>query len=242
MHRNDGALRVRHDRHPVAAGNLHRADDDLGPELRGRGGRGGNVNAGPYATPGTYTVQLVSGNTVLDSKSLRIVGDPAVQLASADRRRYDDVANDLHALQGRASAAASALNALNGQIEAAAPKVRDGSAPANVKSAFEAFAKDFDAVKKQFGVGAAAGGGRGGGRGGAPVDPENVYGRILQAKAAVTAFWEMPSASVMRKYNEVKSMLPRAISDANAFIARANTMSQTLKGQGITLTVPDRVR
>ena len=69
-----------------------------------------------------------------------------------------------------------------------------------------------------------------------------MLGRIVQAKASVTAFWETPSASVMRDYNEVKAMLPRAIADANAFLARAGTMSQTLKAQGITMNVPDRIK
>ena len=45
-----------------------------------------------------------------------------------------------------------------------ATKVKDSKAPDAVKSQFDAFVKDFDAVKAKFGVGAPAGGG--GGRGG----------------------------------------------------------------------------
>jgi hypothetical protein len=37
-------------------------------------------------------------------------------------------------------------------------------------------------------------------------------------------------------------MLPGAIAAANAIIARANAMSQTLKAQNITLTVPAPVK
>jgi hypothetical protein len=205
----------------------------------GRGGRGGGGNAGPFVTPGTYTVELVSGNTVLDSKPLRIVGDPAVRLADADRRKYDDIANDLHALQGRANAAQAALNELNREVIAAAPKV-----PANLKSDFDAFTRAFDAAKKKFGAGVAApaaGRGGGGGRGGAPVDPANVAGRLAQARAAVGAFWEMPSASVMKQYTDAKAMLPAAIADANAVIARAAALSRSLQSAGVTLKVPDRV-
>jgi hypothetical protein len=210
----------------------------------GRGGFGGGGTAGPLVTPGTYTVQLVSGNSVLDAKSLRVVGDPAVRLAGAERTRVDGIANELHDMQQRATNAQAALNALNRQINDATPKVRDGAnVPANVKSQFEAFTKDFQAAGKKFGVGqpAAAGGGRGG-RGGGAVDPENVLGRITQAKASVTAFLETPSAATMRQYNDAKAMLPGAIAAANAIIARANAMSQTLKAQNITLTVPAPVK
>ncbi|MEA3247177.1 MAG: hypothetical protein U9Q74_13580, partial [Gemmatimonadota bacterium] len=222
-------------------------DDGSGGGGRGGfGGFGGGGTAGPYVAPGAYTVQLVAGGSVLDSKPLTIVGDPAVRLASGDRRKYDDVANDLHELQRRAMEAQAALNQLNREVTAAAPKVRDGaSIPANVKSDFEAFTKAFDDVKKKFGAGAAPGaGGRGGGggRGGAPMDPDNVLGRITQAKTGVLAFWETPSPAIMRQYNEAKAMLPRAIADANGIITRANTLSQALKAQGITLTVPATIK
>lgn len=211
--------------------------DDSGAAGGGRGGRGGGANAGPFVTPGTYTVQLVSGSTVLDSKSLRIVADPAVRLADNERRRYDDIANDLHAMQVRAAAAQVALNELNSEVTAVTPKV-----PANLKAEFDAFTKAFDAVKKKFGVGpAAAAGGRGGGRGGAPLDPENVAGRIAQAKAAVGAFWETPSASVTKQYTDAKAMLPGAIAEANAVIARAGTLGRSLQAAGVAFKVPARV-
>ncbi|MDA1080925.1 MAG: hypothetical protein O2973_04475 [Gemmatimonadetes bacterium] len=69
-----------------------------------------------------------------------------------------------------------------------------------------------------------------------------MLGQITAAKGAVTAFWETPSPAVMRQYNSAKSALPRAISEANAFIAKANAMSATLSAHGITLTVPAPVK
>lgn len=212
----------------------------------GGGGRGfGNASGAPYVIPGNYTVQLVANNTVLDSKPLRIVGDPAVKMADNERKRYNDVANDLHELQRRATAAQTALQQLNRQINDATPKVRDGaSVPADLKSKYDAFTKEWDAVRKKFGVGipvAAGRGGGGGGRGGA-VDPENVLARVGAARASVAAFWEMPSASVMKQYTDAKDALPKAIADANAFITKANTMANALKAQNITLTVPATIK
>lgn len=212
----------------------------------GRGGGGGGP-AGAHVMPGTYTVQLVANNTVLDSRSLRIVGDPAVKLADAERRRYNDIAGELQEMQQRASNAQFAVIALNRQMTDAAAKVRDGaSVPADVKSRFDALTKEWEGVRRKFGVGgappAAPGGGGGGGRGGAAPDPENVLARIVSAKGGVLAFWEMPSASVMKQYTDAKAALPKAIAETNAFLAKANAMSTTLGAQNITLTVPAAIK
>jgi hypothetical protein len=93
----------------------------------------------------------------------------------------------------------------------------------------------------------AAGGGGGGGRGGrggagGGDNSNNVVAKITGARAAVGAFWEMPSASVMQQYNDGKAQLPRAIAEANAFISKANAMSAALKPHNITLTVPAPVK
>jgi len=206
----------------------------------GRGGFGGGGTAAPLVTPGNYTVQLVAGSTVLDAKPLRIVADPAVRLAGAERSRYDAIANELHAMQVRATAAQSVLNALGRSVTDAGGKV-----PADLKPSWDAFVKDWDAVRRKFGAGGAAApaaGGGGGGRGGPAPDPENVVNRIATAKAGITAFLETPSASLMKQYNDAKAALPRAIADANAFIAKANAMSATLKAQNVTLTVPAPIK
>ena len=56
--------------------------------------------------PGSYTVSLVSDGKVLDSKPLRLVMDPAVQLAEGARGRYNAVLMDLHEAQRRGTEAA----------------------------------------------------------------------------------------------------------------------------------------
>ena len=49
--------------------------------------------------------------------------------------------------------------------------------------------------------------------------------------------WEMPSPAIVNQYTSVKSDLPKAIAAADAFMARARSMSATLNKVGITLTV-----
>jgi hypothetical protein len=124
-----------------------------------------------------------------------------------------------------------------------AKKVADnGSIPANVKAQWEALSKDYESVRKKFGVplNAAPAGGRGGGggRGGAAADPDNVLAKTSSLRTAVMGIWESPSAALMRQYSEAKVDLPAAITAANAVIARASAMSQTLKKYDITLTAP----
>ena len=48
----------------------------------GFGGGGGLGGPAPYVLPGTYTVALMSGTKVLDSKPLKIVFDPDVHFAA----------------------------------------------------------------------------------------------------------------------------------------------------------------
>jgi hypothetical protein len=125
-----------------------------------------------------------------------------------------------------------------------------------VKSQFDAFRRDLVAVGAKFGVdepdtadagaggrgaGGRGGGGRGGGgRGGGGADPANVFGRAGQVKGAVQAIWEVPSAAMMRQVDQVRTELPRAITEANGVIGRAGAVSQALRGHNITLNVGTR--
>jgi hypothetical protein len=246
----------------------------------GGGGRGGaGANAGPLVTPGTYTVALTSGSTVLDSKPLRIVMDPEVRLADAQRRRYDALLADLHEMQRRGTETANKLNTLFPQMTAAATKIRAASnVPADVKSRFEAFNKDYDSLRVKFGVpigagGGGRGGGGGGGRGGAPIDPttltaaqldslrqaaqqegggggggggggrgggdpRNALARLSGVKGGIMGIWEAPSVGATRQADEAKAALTKAMTEATAFLARAKTMSETLKRYDVTLNVP----
>jgi hypothetical protein len=76
----------------------------------GFGGGGGLGGPAPYVMPGTYTIALMSGTKVLDSKPLKIVFDPDVHFAVGEHERYNAIVNDLHAIQRRGVAMATALN------------------------------------------------------------------------------------------------------------------------------------
>jgi hypothetical protein len=212
----------------------------------GFGGGGGLGGPAPYVIPGTYTVALVSGGKVLDSKPMKIIFDPDVHFAAGEHERYNTIVTDLHAMQRRGVAMATALNALYPQMtEAATAIAAKSDVPANVKAQFESLNKEFDAIRKKFGVPiaapAAGRGGGGGGRGAAP-DPENVLARESTLKTQLAGVWETPSASSLRQYTEVKVALPKAVADGNAFLGKAGAVAATLAKYGVTIKVPASVK
>jgi hypothetical protein len=235
---------------PTPIGGMNPCAGEGGQGGGGRGGFGGGGGGlaapGAYVMPGVYTVALTSNGKVLDSKSMKVSFDPDVKFAAGEHEKYNGMIADLTSLQAKGVKAASALNTLHPQMADVGKKVADKSdIPASVKSQFEALNKEYEAVRKKFGVpiNAAPAGGRGGGGGrGGAVDPENVLGRTSGLRNAVMGIWETPSAALTRQAAEAKVELPKAIADANAVLTKAATMSQTLKKYDIVLTVPPTVK
>ncbi len=208
------------------------------------GGRGGAAatNVGPFVVPGTYNVALMIDGKTVDTKSLKIVMDPVVQLSGGARVRYNAVLMDLHTLQKRGTETAGMLNALYAEVTKAAAKLDSTSAPDSVKSQFAAFRKDFDSVRTKFGVptggGAGLAAGGGGGRGGAAGDNSNVLARVGTVKSGIMGTWETPSAMVLKQVREVKAALPTAMAEANTFIGKARAMALSLSRYSVTMLVP----
>jgi hypothetical protein len=195
--------------------------------------------------PGTYTVSLVAGDKTLDTKRMKIIMDPAVKLADAHRRQYDTILTDLHEVQRVGMLAATALTTVYPQMTAAATKMKNAAnAPAAVKTQFEALNRQFDAVRVKFGVPAPTGGGRGGGGGGGRggADTDNVLARLSALKVGIGGIWEAPTPATVRQSADAKLALQRAVTEANAFLAKAAAMSESLKSQDITLSIPPAVK
>lgn len=224
--------------------------NDNGPApARGGGGApaGGLGGPGAYVMPGVYTVALTSNGKSLDTKQLKVVFDPDVKFVAGEHEKYNTVVTDLGTLQVRAVKVASALNTLHPQMADVAKKVADNAnVPAAVKAQFDAFNKQYEAARKKFGVPlpvpAAGGRGGGGGRGGAAADPENVLARATNLRNQIAGIWETPSASLTRQAGDVKLDLPKAITEGNAVLTRAEAMSQALKKYDITLNAPSPIK
>ncbi len=244
--------------------------------------------------PGTYNVALVVDDKTIETKPIKIVGDPEIQMNDVQRKRYNDILMDLHEMQRKGTPVQQALNSIYSQMSGAngiATKVKDSTAlPAAVKTQFDAFNKEFESIRIKLGVPIVAGGGgrgggggggvAGGGRGGAAgaagaaggaasaagaataANPENAGGFVPpqggfgggggsaqglvnkagSLKGQIMSFWELPSDALTKEYNDLKLAMPKAMLEANAFLAKVPAMSDTLKKYEITLTAPAPIK
>jgi hypothetical protein len=204
----------------------------------GGGGFGGGVStAGPFVLPGTYTVALIVDGKTVDTKPLRVGGDPEVVLTEVQRKQMYDMAVEAHDLQRRATDLANAFSPLSRQVTELATAIAGrADIPADVKTSFEAFQKDVAALAPN--VTAPVGGrGGGGGRG----NQDNVLTQIGTAKNGLMAgMW--PTDQTMRGYADSKVKTAKGIADANAIFARAATLSTTLAKYNLTLTAPQPLK
>ncbi len=214
------------------------------------GGGGGGALAGPLVLPGTYNVALVVDGRTIETKPMKVVTDPALQMTDAQQKRYYDMVMELHEQQRRAAEMADRLGPLYTQMTDIAGKIGGiANVPAAVKAQFEAANKEFDGIRVKFGVpppqgGGAAGGPGGGGRGGGPPpNPADLAATVGQVKAQILMFQELPSDTLVKRHQDIRLALPRAIADANTFlVSRAMPLSQALKKYDLALTVPAPVK
>lgn len=199
--------------------------------------------------PGTYSVSLMVDGKSVDTRPMRVVSDPAVQMTDLQRRRYFDTVMELHDLQRRGTEVAVGLNSIHEQMGDLSSKLQGASnVPDTVKGQFATFQKEFDSVRTKFGVpfaqdpggfGGRGGGGRGGGfGGGGGGNPSDALGRAANVKSQILTFHDLPSDSLLRQYNEVRAELPKVIAEGNATLTRAAALSSALAKYNVTLKVP----
>jgi photosystem II stability/assembly factor-like uncharacterized protein len=202
-------------------------------------GGGGGGTPGPFVLPGSYNVALVVDGKSVETKPLRVSGDPEVSLTEVQRKQLYDMAIEMHDLQKRTTEAASGLAALNRQLtQLATDMAAKTDVPADVKTAFDSLKNDATAMAPKLPV-AAAGGGRGGGGGGGRGgnEPPTVVAKIGQAKNGMTGgMW--PNSMTMKAYTDAKTDAPKVLSDANALFARAAAVSTSLAKYNLKLDAP----
>ncbi len=208
----------------------------------------GAGSAGPFVLAGTYNVSLIVDGKTIETKPLKVMGDPEVVLTEAERKRLFDMAMEVHELQRRLTEAAGALTPFNQRMGELAKEIAGRSdIPADVKASFEAINKELsDFAPRLIG---GAGGGRGGafaggGGGGAPgmgALGQNLLVRVGQAKSGLMGgMW--PTEQTMRAYDEVKKEVPKAIAEANALFAKATALAGALAKHNLTLAVPQPIK
>lgn len=203
-------------------------------------GGGGGGTPGPMVLGGTYNVALVVDGKTVETKPLRVVGDPEVVLTEAQRKTLFDQAMEMHELQKRANEAAAGVASLNRQITQLSTEMASKTdIPADVKSSFDALKADVTALAPKLPAAAAAGG-RGGGGGGRGGPDPSLTGRINQAKNGMMGgMW--PTSITLKAYTDAKAEAPKVLSDANAAFAKAAAVSTSLAKYDLKLEAPKPV-
>jgi photosystem II stability/assembly factor-like uncharacterized protein len=201
----------------------------------GFGGAGGGPSPGPFVLPGVYNVSLIVEGKAVESRPLRVMADPEVQLTEAERKRMFEMASELHELHGRATETSNALVAINRQLPEISKTIAGRTdLPSEVTSSYEAMEKELRGIITQLTPPAGGRGAGGGGRGGAPDTP---IARLTQAKAGLMA--TMPTtAQTLDAYKRAKAEVPKAIAEASGLLAKIQTVSAALAKHNITLTLP----
>jgi photosystem II stability/assembly factor-like uncharacterized protein len=205
-------------------------------------GGGGGGTPGPFALAGSYNVALVVDGKPVETKPLRVAGDPEVVLTEAQRKQLFDMGMEMHELQKRATDAGVGVVSLNRQITQLSEEIATKTdVPADVKAAFESLKTEAAAMTPKLPVGAGGGGrGGGGGGGGRGGGDTSVVGRIAQAKNGMMGgLW--PTSITMKAYNDAKTEAPKVLSDANALFAKAAAVSASLAKYNLKLEAPKPV-
>ena len=189
-------------------------------------------------TTGVWIALAIGTVLIVYDWRLATPSDPKTKrrsrLKPEDRKRLFDMAMEMHALQPSATLAGTAHASLTRQINELATTIgKRDDVPGDVKASFESFKKELEAIASR--LVAPAGRGGGGGRG----MPENMAGKIGQAKTGLMGFMS-PGDQTLRAYAEVKAQMPKAIADFSAVVSKAATLSTALAQYKLTLTVPTR--
>ena len=187
---------------------------------------------------GSYTVALLVDGKSVDTKPMKVAGDPEVVLTEAQRKQLFDMALEMHDLQKRAGAASQGVASLNRQIAQLTTDIgAKGDIPADVKAAFDSLKSDTATMLAKLPPAPAGFGRGGGGRGGS--DP-SLTGRIAQAKNGLMGgMW--PTSITMKAYNDAKADAPKVLTDANALFAKAASVSASLAKYDLKLDAPKPV-
>jgi hypothetical protein len=186
--------------------------------------------------PGMYTVALMVDGKTVDSKPLRVTGDPEIVLTDAERRKLFDMAMELHELHRRAAESANAIAPLNSRMTELAKEIdAKTDLPADVRTSFETLSKDIAALTPRLTP--PQGGGFGGGGAAAAAARNHPIGRLGLTKAGLSGgMW--PTEQIVRGYTDSKAQVPKLIAEANGLLSRASTLSNALTTHNLTLTVP----
>ena len=200
---------------PKQAG-IHRVAWDLrttavGPIPIEMYGNPNYTNTGPLVLPGEYGVRVVAGGQE-QTKKVRVLGDPLVQISDVDRKKLFDALSTATQMQSTATAAADVIGQLSQQLDQIAKTVKSyPKTPSAVTTAADNAAKQVADLRRRL-IGGGGRGGRGGGGGG----PAPLQGRINGLKGELIDSQSLPTAIQ-------SAQLDVFVTELNDLVAQVNT-------------------
>ena len=185
---------------------------------------------GPFVIPGQYQVTLKVDGKEVATTTFTVQGDPEITIAEADRRAAFDAAMELHRMQGTFNEAADSVGELNQRLTAMQQAIKENKdSPAALKTKVDEFAKKFQPIGRQFGIGM-----------GDPMvtgDFESfaraLRSRIGQLKNGVMASTSRPTETQSRQVPEVRAAMEKAIQGANQLIGEFASLQKEMAESGV---------
>jgi photosystem II stability/assembly factor-like uncharacterized protein len=175
------------------------------------------TNLGPFVLPDDYRVTLsVDGQE--QSKTVRVLGDPLVQISTADRRKLYDSLLTLTSMQTTIEATRTTLLRLDDQLKQMTEAVKQApEAPSAVKAALDDAVKQardlraraIGAAPAEAGAEAEAAGGSG---------RRALRGRVNGLKSSVIVSQSLPTAAQDRQLEQCAKDLDGLVAEVNTWI------------------------
>ncbi len=186
-----------------------------GPPATGLAGALNLTDLGPFVVPGEYSVHL-SAEGQDHTKTVRVLGDPWVEMTDADRRRLYTMLLSLTEMQRTAESAADAIDKMNEEVQRVSGMLAEHPSPPDaVKTSAEDVNEEITDLRTQL-IGT---GGPGGGGG---FGAQTLSARIDRLKAALMGSQSLPTV-IQSDRHEL------ALEELNDVVGRVNTsISSTL--------------
>ena len=212
---------------------------DSGAAGGGGGGFfGGGASRGPLVLPGEYKAALVVNGREAATRTFSVRGEPDIQISDADRKTRFDALKEFQVLGNQVQHAQAALRRADRQLSEVKAAIKDtAGVAAPIRAALDSANKALDPLKKKFGVGVDFGA--------ANFDFEafrkNLGFRVGNAAGGVEGSTSLPTEDQRRQLGELRTEVPAAIAEVNAFLGRLPELYRQLAEAGVYPAAPKPV-
>ena len=211
---------------------------DSGAAAGGGGFFGGGGNRGPLVLPGPYRVALMVNGKEAASRSLTVLGEPDIHISDEDRKARFEALKQFQVLGNQVQHAQAALRRTDGQLGQIKAAIKDtASVAAPLRAALDSVMKSLDPLKKKFGVGFDFGA--------ANFDFEafrkNLGFRVGNTGGGIEGSTSLPTEVQRRQLEELRTEVPAAVAEVNAFLARLPGLYKQLAEAGVYPVAPKAV-